>query len=46
LRRGELADAEADIRAAFELATKHNLTLSVALHTAYLGLTLLERGNL
>jgi DNA-binding NarL/FixJ family response regulator len=46
LRRGELADAEADIRAAFELATEHNLTLSVAAHAAYLGLTLLERGDL
>jgi DNA-binding NarL/FixJ family response regulator len=46
LRRGELADAEADIRAAFELVTEHNLTLSVALYAAYLGLTLLERGDL
>jgi len=46
LRRGELAEAEADTRAAFELATEHNLTVSVTLHAAYLGLTLLERGDL
>ena len=46
LRRGELAEAEADTRAAFELATEHNLTTSIPLHAAYLGLTLLERGNL
>jgi DNA-binding CsgD family transcriptional regulator len=46
LRRGELAEAEADTRAAFELAIEHNLTLSVPLQAASLGLTLLERGKL
>lgn len=46
LRRGELAEAEADTRAAFDLATEHNLTISIPLHAAYLGLTLLERGDL
>jgi DNA-binding NarL/FixJ family response regulator len=46
LRRGELAEAEADTRAAFELATKHHLAPSVVIHAAYLGMTLLERGDL
>jgi DNA-binding CsgD family transcriptional regulator len=46
LRRGELAEAEADTRAALELATEHHLTFSVAFHSALLGLTLLERGDL
>jgi DNA-binding CsgD family transcriptional regulator len=46
LRRGKLAEAEADTRAAFELATEHNLTLSVPLQASSLGLTLLERGKL
>lgn len=46
LRRGELAEAEADTRAAVELATEHNLTVTVPIHAASLGLTLLERGNL
>ena len=46
LRRGELAEAEADTRAAFELATEHNLTISIPLHAAYLVLTLLESGDL
>ncbi|MGH3493991.1 MAG: hypothetical protein ACRDQ1_12255, partial [Sciscionella sp.] len=48
LRRGALAEAEAeaDTRAAFELATEHGLTLTVAIQTAALGLTLLERGEL
>ncbi|HEY6421688.1 MAG TPA: LuxR C-terminal-related transcriptional regulator, partial [Pseudonocardiaceae bacterium] len=46
LRRGELAEAEADTRAAFELATEHKLPFSVAVNAAYLGLTLLERGGL
>jgi DNA-binding NarL/FixJ family response regulator len=46
LRRGDLAEAEADTRAAYELATEHNLPFSVAIHAAYLGLTLLERGEL
>ncbi|MGH3764150.1 MAG: helix-turn-helix transcriptional regulator [Pseudonocardiaceae bacterium] len=46
LRRGELAEAEADTRAGFELATEHNLPFNVAIHAATLGLTLLERGDL
>jgi DNA-binding NarL/FixJ family response regulator len=46
LRRGELAEAEADTRAAFELAIEHNLTMTIPLHAAYLGLTLFERGDL
>lgn len=46
MRRGELAEAEADTRAAFELATERNLAPSVAIHAAYLGMTLLERGDL
>jgi DNA-binding CsgD family transcriptional regulator len=46
LRRGALAEAEADTRAALELATEHHLTLGVALHATSLGLTLLERGEL
>jgi DNA-binding NarL/FixJ family response regulator len=46
LRRGELAEAEADTRAAFELAAEHSLPFSVASHAATLGLTLLERGDL
>jgi DNA-binding CsgD family transcriptional regulator len=50
LRRGELADAEADTRAALELARRRHaqqhLGISVALHAGCLGLTLLERGNL
>jgi DNA-binding CsgD family transcriptional regulator len=46
LRRGELAEAEADTRAGFELATNHKLTIGVPLHAAFLGLTLLERGDL
>jgi DNA-binding CsgD family transcriptional regulator len=46
LRRGELADAEADTRAALELATEHHAGTSVALFAGCLGLTLLERGDL
>ena len=46
LRRGTLAEAEADTRAALELATEHNLTLSVLMQAASLGLSLLERGEL
>jgi DNA-binding CsgD family transcriptional regulator len=46
LRRGALAEAEADTRAAFELATEHNVTMTVPLHAANLGLTLFERGDL
>jgi DNA-binding NarL/FixJ family response regulator len=45
LRRGALAEAEADTRAAFEFATDRNLTLSVPIQAASLGLTLLERGQ-
>jgi len=46
LRCGDLAEAEADARAALELATEHRLTLGIPLHAAFLGLTLLERGKL
>lgn len=46
LRRGALAQAEADIRAALEGVTEHNLGLAVPLQSAYLGLALLERGQL
>ncbi|MGH3671235.1 MAG: helix-turn-helix transcriptional regulator [Pseudonocardiaceae bacterium] len=46
LRRGALAEAEADTRAGFELATDHGLTFTAPFHAAYLGLTLLERGEL
>jgi len=46
LRRGELAEAEADARAAFELVTGHHLPVAVATTAACLALTLLERGEL
>ncbi|MGH3764151.1 MAG: helix-turn-helix transcriptional regulator [Pseudonocardiaceae bacterium] len=46
LRRGALAEAEADLRAAVELTTEHHMALSVPLHAAYLSVTLLERGKL
>ena len=46
LRLGALVEAEASTRAAFELATDHNLALSLPIHAASLGLTLLERGQL
>jgi tetratricopeptide (TPR) repeat protein len=46
LRRGELAEAEADTRAGLDLATDHKITIGVPLHAAFLGLTLLERGDL
>jgi DNA-binding CsgD family transcriptional regulator len=46
LRRGMLAEAEADTRAALELATEHNLTWPLPFHAAHLALTLLERGQL
>lgn len=46
LRRGDLAEAEADSRAALELATAHNLTFAIPIHAGYLALTLLERGKL
>jgi DNA-binding CsgD family transcriptional regulator len=45
LRRGELAEAEADLRASLELATEHGLTLA-QWRAASLGLVLLERGEL
>lgn len=46
LRRGALAEAEADARAAFTLAKEHDLTLGIPLQAAFFGLTLLERGEL
>ncbi|MDT7713965.1 MAG: hypothetical protein QOG46_2912 [Pseudonocardiales bacterium] len=46
LRRGALAEAEADTRAALELAAEHGMTLSAQLQASYLGLTLLQRGKL
>ena len=46
LRRGALAEAEADTRAALEALIKHNLTLAAPLSAAAVGLTLLERGKL
>jgi hypothetical protein len=46
LRRGEVAEAEAGLRAAHELAAEHTLTLLVPGYAAFLSLTLLERGNL
>ncbi|MFN2535087.1 MAG: AAA family ATPase [Pseudonocardiaceae bacterium] len=46
MRRGELAEAEADARASLEMATEYNLALSIPLHAATLGLVLLERGEL
>jgi DNA-binding CsgD family transcriptional regulator/tetratricopeptide (TPR) repeat protein len=44
LRRGMLAEAEADTRAAYELATEHNLAFTIPFIAAYLGRTLIERG--
>jgi DNA-binding CsgD family transcriptional regulator len=44
LRRGALAEAEADLRATWELVTEHNLTHDVPVVAAHLGLTLVERG--
>jgi DNA-binding NarL/FixJ family response regulator len=46
LIRGELAEAEADIRAALELAVEHNLTYTVPIIATYLSRTLLQRGEL
>jgi ATP/maltotriose-dependent transcriptional regulator MalT len=46
LRRGALADAEADARVALELVTEHHLPIYVAWHAAVLGLILLERGDI
>lgn len=45
LRRGALAEAEADARAAFELAAEHKLAVSVPMVAATWCLTLLERGK-
>jgi DNA-binding CsgD family transcriptional regulator len=46
LRRGALAEAEADSHAALDVVTEHNLALSVPVQAAYLALTLFERGKL
>ena len=46
LRRGALAEAEADIRTSLEAVTEHTLTLAVPVQSAYLGTVLLERGKL
>jgi DNA-binding CsgD family transcriptional regulator len=46
LRRGALAQAEADTLGVLELATEHHLALSVPLYAVHLGMTLLERGQL
>jgi len=43
---GTLAEAEADIRAALELATEHNLSYAVPIIATYLSRTLLQRGVL
>jgi DNA-binding NarL/FixJ family response regulator len=45
LRRGALAEAEAEFRAVLELVTNHDLVLGVPLHAACLGATLIERGK-
>jgi DNA-binding NarL/FixJ family response regulator len=42
---GGLAEAEADIRAALELATEHNLSYAIPIITTYLSRTLLQRGE-
>jgi DNA-binding CsgD family transcriptional regulator len=44
LRRGELVRAEAEIRAALELALQHELHFTVPFALTYLGAALLERG--
>lgn len=46
MRRGALAEAEADTRAALELATEHNLIITVPFQASSLGMALLERGKL
>jgi DNA-binding CsgD family transcriptional regulator len=46
LRRGQLAGAEADLRAVLELVTAHNLTNTIPYYAAFLGIALLERGEL
>ncbi|HTD79136.1 MAG TPA: hypothetical protein VK898_15965, partial [Chloroflexota bacterium] len=46
LRRGALAEAEADTAAALELAIEHHLAFSIPFIAAYLSLTLLERGEI
>jgi AAA ATPase domain len=46
LRRGELAEAEADTRTAYQLLAEHALDVGVPFSAAILGMTLLERGDL
>lgn len=46
LRRGNLALAEAETRAALELAQQHELMFTIPFTVAYLAATLLERGAL
>ncbi|HJT04782.1 MAG TPA: AAA family ATPase [Pseudonocardiaceae bacterium] len=46
LIRGELTEAEADIRAALELAVEHKLTYTIPMIATYLSRTLLQRGEL
>ncbi|HEX6404618.1 MAG TPA: AAA family ATPase [Pseudonocardiaceae bacterium] len=46
LIRGGLAEAEADIRAALELAFEHDLTYTIPIIATYLSCTLLQRGEL
>lgn len=45
LRRGALAEAEADLRAALDLATEHNLTHAFPILAAHLGTSLIECGS-
>jgi DNA-binding CsgD family transcriptional regulator len=45
LRRGELARAEAETRAALEVAEQHQLHFTIPFTLTYLGETLLERGG-
>jgi len=45
LIRGGLAEAEADIRAALELAVEHGLTYTIPMIATYLSRTLLQRGE-
>ena len=46
LRRGALAEAEADTRAALEQTTEHKLEFTIPFSATYLGLTLVERGEI
>jgi DNA-binding CsgD family transcriptional regulator len=45
LRMGALADAEADARAAFELARQHGLSFTLPFIVAHLSLAMLDRGD-